>query len=124
MHVLVVDDDEANRTVMCELIKLLNHSAVGARDRESALAQMRTDPPRVAFIDLRLGGDSGLDVARDRRRQEAKENLPRVSMFGLTGDATDEAVTACLAAGVDDCLFKPIYLEVLEAQLGKLSDAW
>jgi hypothetical protein len=33
-------------------------------------------------------------------------------------------VTACLAAGVDDCLFKPIYLEVLEAQLGKLSDAW
>lgn len=123
MRVLVVDDDEGNRTVMCELIEILGHSATGARDRQSALTQMRSDPPRVAFIDLRLGGESGLDVARDRRRQEAEDNLPRVSMYGLTGDATDEAVNACLAAGMDDCLFKPIYLEVLEAQLGKPSGA-
>lgn len=119
MQVLVVDDDEGNRTVMCELIEILDHSASGARDRQSALAQMRANPPQVAFIDLRLGSESGLDVARVRRQQEADENLPRVTMYGLTGDATDESVTACLAAGMDDCFFKPIYLEVLEAQLNK-----
>ena len=117
MHVLVVDDDDSNRTVMCELIEVLNHTATGARDRRSALQQMRSNPPAVAFIDLRLDGDSGLDVARERRAQEAESGLPRVTMYGLTGDATDEAIQACLAAGMDDCLFKPIYLEVLEAQL-------
>lgn len=119
MRVLVVDDDEGNRTVMSELIEVLGHCVTGARDRPSALAQMCSEPPQVAFIDLRLGADSGLDVARERRQQEAESNLPRITIYGLTGDATDEAVDACLAAGMDDCLFKPTYLEVLEARLGK-----
>ena len=122
MRILVVDDDEANRTVMCELIEILNHNAFGAANRREALELMRSETPDAAFIDLRLAGDSGLDIARDRRREESENSLPRIVLYGLTGDATDEAVNACLAVGMDDCLFKPVYLEVLESQLNKLAE--
>ena len=107
---------------MCELIEILNHNAFGAANRREALELMRSETPDAAFIDLRLAGDSGLDIARDRRREESENSLPRIVLYGLTGDATDEAVNACLAVGMDDCLFKPVYLEVLESQLNKLAE--
>lgn len=60
--------------------------------------------------------DERLDLARSIRQERENGEEP-VVIIGLTADAQPEEIERCIQAGMNECLIKPIGLDVLEERL-------
>jgi len=52
--IMVVDDDDSVRNMLCVILRGEGYSAVGAADGIEALERMREDPPSLVFVDLMM----------------------------------------------------------------------
>jgi CheY-like chemotaxis protein len=96
----------------------------GAAAIESWLAARAADTPfdRV-LMDLHMPGMDGLDATRRIRAIEAEMNGQRTPILALTANASAEDREACLAAGMDGFLVKPLDRERLAAALAAFGSA-
>jgi CheY-like chemotaxis protein len=109
-RVLVVEDDEAIRSMLAILLEQGEAFALElASDGAEALRRAAEHPPRVVVLDLRLPKVDGLEVARRLRAEPATRHAWIVAISALA--AREEA----LAAGCDEFLAKPLDIAVLEA---------
>ena len=82
-RILVVDDDRESRDLLCEVLEAHGYQQVeavpdGLAARE-ALA--RDDGCRIIIADLRMPKESGLDLLRNLRKQNAKHEVVLMSSF-------------------------------------------
>ena len=104
-RILVVDDDQRVRTVVCWQLEADGFAVTEAGDGASALAQIARDRPDLVVLDLSLPGVGGLDVLRRVREAEgAGTPLPVIVLSGRSGE-TDRIIG--LDLGADDYLVKP-----------------
>ena len=103
LDVLVADDHEVNRRVIARLLVQCGHRAEVVADGDAALAAAARSTFDAAVLDLNMPGLSGFDIAA---RLAATPARPR--LVALTADATDGTRDACLAAGFDAYLTKPV----------------
>ena len=106
LRVLVVDDDEAARTVVSWQLEADGYTVLQAADGAQALARINQDAPHLVVLDLTLPAVAGLDVLRAVRdgRSAAPADLPVIVLSGRSGE-TDRIVG--LDQGADDYLVKP-----------------
>jgi CheY-like chemotaxis protein len=71
----------------------------------------------LILMDLHMPGRDGLWAAREIRAAEARTGRPRTPMVALSADAMSHQVEACLAAGMDGHVGKPIHWEELIAAI-------
>ncbi len=102
--VLVVDDDEAVRTLASWQLESDGFTVAQAGDGNEALTAIDADPPDLVVLDLTMPGVGGLDVLRRVRGAPATEALPVIVLSGRSGE-TDRIVG--LDLGADDYLVKP-----------------
>lgn len=103
--VLVVDDDEAIRTVVRWQLDDAGFRVVEADDGPTALRRIRDDHPTLVVLDLSLPGLGGLDVLRSvRGGRVGRSDTPIIVLSGRNGE-TDRIVG--LDLGADDYLVKP-----------------
>jgi CheY-like chemotaxis protein len=69
------------------------------------------------LMDLHMPGMDGLEAARRIRAIEADEQSARTPIVALTANASAEDREACLAAGMDGFVVKPLERERLAAAL-------
>jgi CheY-like chemotaxis protein len=69
------------------------------------------------LMDLHMPGMDGLEATRRIRTIEAQEHSARTPIVALTANATVEDREACLAAGMDGFVVKPLDRERLAAAL-------
>lgn len=111
LRVLVVDDNPVNRLVTeRQLVMLGVGKPVLAESGEQALALFGSMVFDVVLMDMQMPGMDGLEATR-RLRAYSLNPQPRV--IGVTANAFPEDRAACLAAGMDDFLPKPITLRSL-----------
>ncbi|MBY0439305.1 MAG: response regulator [Burkholderiales bacterium] len=110
LRVLVVEDNEINRTIACALLARLGLDAEVAEDGEVALEKVVCGRYDLVLMDMRMPRMDGLESTR-RMRALPLGRQPRV--FALTANAFEEDRQACLAAGMDGFLSKPYRLEQL-----------
>ena len=106
-RVLVVDDDQRVRTVVCWQLESEGFTVRCTANGTDALVCIERDHPNVVVLDLSLPGVAGLDVLRRvREREEAASvaPLPVIILSGRTGEA--DRITG-LDLGADDYLVKP-----------------
>jgi signal transduction histidine kinase len=115
-RVLVVEDDAINQQVIELFLKKLQLTPLFATDGEAAVAVVARDAVDVVLMDCQLPGIDGLEATRRIRRNHAGPRLPIVA---LTANASTHVREACLAAGMDDFLSKPVRFELLAAMLQK-----
>jgi len=122
LSILVAEDNEINALLARALLVKLGHRPVmaqsGAAAIESWLAARAAGTPydRV-LMDLNMPDMDGLEATRRIRTIEAEDGSLRTPILALTANASDEDREACLAAGMDGFLVKPLDRERLAAAL-------
>ena len=128
LSILVAEDNDINALLTrALLIKLGHHPTVaanGAAAIEYWLAARAGHAPfdRI-LMDLHMPGMDGLEAARRIRANEAEIGAPRTPILALTANASAEDREACLAAGMDGFLVKPLDRERLAAALSSAGKA-
>ncbi|MEM7644012.1 MAG: response regulator [Pseudomonadota bacterium] len=109
--VLVVDDDQKVRRLIRNTLEADGFAVAEAGDAAAARAHLARDRPDLVTLDLDLGGEDGLDLARDMRRDD---DIPIVMVTGK-GDVIDRVVG--LELGADDYVAKPFHVRELLARV-------
>lgn len=122
LSILVAEDNEINALLTRALLTKLHHRSTlatdGAQVTASFLAAHAAGTPHdLILMDVRMDGVDGLEAARRIRAAEAANNWRRTPIVALTANALPEHREACLAAGMDGFLTKPLDRERLEATL-------
>ena len=107
---LIVDDDEVFRQRLCRAFRLREWEAYEAGDTAQALEAAREFGPDLAVVDLRLAGESGMDVVRALRGLDAT-----VSIIMLTGYGSIATALEAVWCGADDYLSKPVDVDQILA---------
>ena len=119
--VLVVDDNEFNRSVLVKQVATLGYAAEQAGDGEEALHRWRTHDYSLILADCQMPGMDGCAFTRAVRAEEVdRPARPRTPIVGWTANVMPEDVEACLAAGMDAVLAKPSALATVQSVL----DTW
>lgn len=115
-RVLVVDDEDALRTVLSHVLRKDGHDVVTAADVPEALARIAEGPPPDLLIsDLRMPGGSGVDVVR-----ALKATAPDAVALLLTAYASAETAVQATRLGAVDYLTKPFNVDDLRARVTQL----
>ncbi len=107
---LVVDDVAENREVLSEMLRGLDCSVETAEDGTQALARLRAGGIDIAYLDIRMPGMDGFEVAR-RIRTESPTPRPRLVAFSASVLAHEQE--RCVESGFDGFLAKPFHLTEL-----------
>ena len=111
-RVLLVEDNPVNALLARALLTREGCAVDRAATGQEALEAAATAPYDLILMDLRLPDLDGLSAARALRRQGVK-----TAVVALTANSFEEDRQACLAAGMDDFLTKPLSPEALRAVL-------
>ena len=109
--VLIVDDEPEVRALLRSGLEGEGYSILEAADGAQALALVERVPISLVTLDLKLGGEDGLKVARELR---AAKNVPIIMITGK-GDAIDRIVG--LELGADDYIPKPFLMREVTARV-------
>jgi two-component system, sensor histidine kinase and response regulator len=115
-HVLLVEDDELNRDIVRGLLQHGGLRVTVATDGPQSLQLMQSlGRVDLVFMDWQMPGMDGLEATRLMRAGAAGTAGQTVPIVALTANAFAEDQAACLAAGMNDFLTKPVLAEKLYA---------
>ena len=115
--VLIVEDEENERTGLAELVSAWGYRAETASDGLEGLEMALRDRPPVLVVDINMPGIDGLELARRLRGQPG---FQQATLVAVTGDAEYQGKKLTTEAGFDACLMKPIDINELQAVLTRL----
>lgn len=103
LEILVVDDDESVREVLGLCLERDDHAVTLAAGADEAMAHARNSIFDLAFVDLRLGADSGLDLIPRLLGQ-----APWMKIVLITAHSSVETAVEAMRKGASDYLTKPV----------------
>ncbi|MFQ2108598.1 ATP-binding protein [Aeromonas rivipollensis] len=115
LRILVVDDNHANQILLRQQLKHLGHEVSVRSNGLEALRAVGSHPFDLVITDCQMPVMDGFELARNLRARG--HELP---VWGFTAHALPRERELCLAAGMNDCLFKPIGLARLRSALAEL----
>ena len=117
LKVLVVKDNKVNQLLALTLLKRWGHSVELAENGLQAVEKLTQFNWDIVLMDLQMPIMGGLDAARQIRASETKGR--HVPIIAVTANAMEADRSACLEAGMDDFLPKPLRADALQALLTK-----
>ncbi len=126
LSILVAEDNEINALLARALLVKLGHRPTMAENGAAAIeswlaARAGGAAYDCVLMDLHMPGMDGLEATRRIRAMEAEHNDMRTPIVALTANVSTEDRDACLAAGMDGFLVKPLDRERLAAVLAASS---
>ena len=115
--ILLVEDNHDSRAIYGTLLRHVGYRVVAAADGETALALARGERPDLVLMDVTLPGVDGLEATR---RLKADPETRAIVVVALTAHASADSRAACLAAGCDSYLSKPIAPRAVLAEVQRL----
>ncbi|MBB4064331.1 response regulator [Gellertiella hungarica] len=112
VDVLVVEDNPVNQIVFSQILEGLGHSARIVSTGEEALRAAADLMPRCILVDQTLPDMTGIELTAALRK--LTDALAHVPVIGVLVAAREPDADACLAAGMNGTLMKPISPESLE----------
>ncbi len=114
LRILVVDDIEASRLHICDMLSQSGHEVHGVESGSAAIAQVLELTPDLIFLDLLMPDLDGFEVTQKLRALITNRWLPVIATSSLEGD---EHFIYALQHGADDYLVRPINPKLLNAKL-------
>ena len=121
VNILVVDDNELIREMVCLLLSSLDYLPTLAQDATEAIDCMNNnDSFQLVLTDINMPQIDGWELAL-----QIKDLKPEIPVVALTGEAPNEILPKLPGSGIDHALFKPVKLEVLrDAMSSILQSQW
>ena len=125
LAVLLAEDNDINALLARSLLTRLGHRPTVVSNGAAAVetwrtAQAEAAPFDIVLMDVQMPGIEGLEATRQIRAAEAALGERRTPIVALTANAYAEDREACLAAGMDGFLVKPLDRDRLAALLAEL----
>ena len=113
--VLVVDDNETNRDMLCRLLEADGHKASVAENGRIALELIKAHPFDLVLLDIMMPEMDGYQVLQNMKSDQTLRDIPVIVLSAL--DELD-SVVRCIAMGAEDYLSKPFNPVLLRARFG------
>ncbi|WP_368042655.1 hybrid sensor histidine kinase/response regulator [Paraburkholderia atlantica] len=117
IHILVVDDQLANRELLVAQLATLGYEADMADSGGAALRRFNERHYDLVMTDINMPGMDGYALARCLRAQSAT-----VPIIAITAHVAAEVRAQCTNAGIDEVLLKPVLLDTMDAMVRRLVD--
>ncbi|GAH98335.1 unnamed protein product, partial [marine sediment metagenome] len=117
MHILIVDDEEAQRTLLAGFLEKKDYTVTTAASGKEAIEKNRTAGFDLAILDLKMPEIDGVEAMA-----KMKEIDPETDFIILTGYGTVESAVEAMKLGAYDYLNKPINLDELELMIERIHE--
>jgi two-component system, cell cycle response regulator DivK len=119
--VLVVEDNELNLRLFCDLLRAHDYAVEGVRDGREALDRARAFAPTLIVMDIQMPHVTGLELTEAIRADDALRHIPIMAVTAYAGQADEERIRA---AGADAYVSKPIslmrFIETVEGLVARV----
>ncbi|HEY4744659.1 MAG TPA: ATP-binding protein [Desulfuromonadaceae bacterium] len=118
--VLVVEDNAYNRRLLEDILVSWGQRVTLAEEGLQALQLMEQHRFDLVLLDIRMPGIDGIEVARRVRHREREGSEAPVPIIAITADVETTTREACLSAGINAVLAKPVIPEQLVRAIAAL----
>ncbi len=116
--VLVVEDNELNLKLFCDLLRAHDYMAEPVRDGREAVARARDFAPDLIIMDIQMPHVTGYEIILELKADDALKTIPVMAVTAYAGREDEERIRA---AGADAYVSKPIslarFVDAVEALL-------
>ncbi len=118
LRILVVEDVPMNQVLTLRMLAEMGYRADKINNGRECLDLLQTQAYDLIFMDLHMPEIDGLSATREIRRREMENpTLSRTYICALTANVMTKSRTACVDAGMDEILAKPLRTNELRAVL-------
>jgi signal transduction histidine kinase/DNA-binding response OmpR family regulator len=117
LRILIAEDNLVNRQLILHILAKLGYDPVMVENGQEAIDILNQQEFDIVFMDVQMPVMDGLEATRLIRSGENDQPV----IIALTADAQEEDRQACLSAGMDDYISKPLQLDKLVNMLKKWS---
>ena len=121
LRILVVEDNVISQTVMRLMLGEQGHGVELATTGKEAVAMLEQSAFDLVLMDMQMPEMNGLEATNHIRLRERETGRPRSTIVALTARAQDSDRKACLQAGMDGYLTKPVHSTELSAILAGIA---
>jgi two-component system sensor histidine kinase/response regulator len=114
-HLLVVDDDAANRDVLSRRLQQQGHAVRTASSGREALDLLSATAYDIVLLDIMMPDMDGYEVLRQIKSDQRLQHIPVIMISALS---EVQSVVRCIDAGAEDYLAKPFNPVLLRARVG------
>lgn len=113
-RILVVEDNLANRELLCDWLEAEDFQVLAAENLEQGFAAFAIQPPQAVLLDIQLGSEDGVSLAKWIRRESKFRHIPVIAVTAHAMVTDQERV---IQAGCNACISKPIDFKLLAEEL-------
>lgn len=116
-RVLVVEDNELNLKLFCDLLRAHDYAAEGVRDGREAVTRAREFAPDLIVMDIQLPHITGFEIIGQLRADPELSAIPVMAVTAYAGREDEERIRA---AGANAYVSKPISVSRFVDEVGAL----
>lgn len=116
LRVMVAEDDATNRMVATRMLQRMGHAVDAVADGAEAVRRLQDTPCDLVLMDMLMPIMDGITTASQLIRA-LPAPLGAVPIVGLTGNAEPEDERACMEAGMNGFITKPVTTRRLSAAI-------
>jgi diguanylate cyclase (GGDEF)-like protein len=108
--ILVADDDQVMRRIVCAVLRESGHAILEACDGSSAVEMARAQRPDLIVLDIEMPGKDGFEVCAEVRSDATLSDTP---VLMLTGREDSDSIRRAFEVGATDFASKPLSAALL-----------
>ena len=121
LSVLLAEDNPVNALLVRELLRRRGHNVDQVTTGDEAVMACALKRYDLVVMDIHMPGLDGIEATRRIRAHEEETGLQRTPILALTADVVETGRRACLEAGMDGFLAKPVDPDALDSVLVSLN---
>jgi two-component system cell cycle response regulator DivK len=103
--ILVVEDNELNLRLFCDILRAHGYEAEPVRDGREAVERARAFEPDLVIMDIQMPHISGLEIIEQLKADEALASIPIMAVTAYAAKGDEERIRD---AGAEGYVSKPI----------------